>query len=202
MKLVGSYTSPFVRKISVLLLEKGIAFDFVNDSPWNENNHVAQSNPLGKVPVLIADDGACWFDSPVIASFLELTQGVPACIPSDPYAALQVRQLEALADGVMDAAILSFREQQRPAAHQLESELVRQREKILRGLDALDEAAKNGAFNTQQLDVATIAVGCAMGYLNFRRIAPGWCVDRPHLVKLVEQLFQRDSFARTEPRVA
>lgn len=199
MKLIGSYTSPFVRKISVMLLEKGITFEFVNDSPYAEKNNVARYNPLGKVPALVTDAGECWFDSPIIAAWIELLGKPPVMLPQNPGAALYVRQREALADGVMDAALVSVREQQRPAAQQSETELARQREKILQGLDALESAAARGEFDAQHPDIATIAVGCAVGYLNFRRVAPGWCVDRPHLVKLVGQLFLRDSFVRTEP---
>ncbi|MDW6840665.1 glutathione S-transferase N-terminal domain-containing protein, partial [Escherichia coli] len=71
MKLVGSYTSPFVRKLSILLLEKGITFEFINELPYNADNGVAQFNPLGKVPVLVTEEGECWFDSPIIAEYIE-----------------------------------------------------------------------------------------------------------------------------------
>ncbi len=110
MKLIGSYTSPFVRKISVILLEKRIPFEFVNESPYSESNGVARYNPLGKVPALVTDDGECWFDSPVIAQYLELLGVAPPMIPADPRAALRMRQLEALADGVMEAAQALVRE--------------------------------------------------------------------------------------------
>ncbi|KMV32502.1 glutathione S-transferase [Franconibacter pulveris 1160] len=199
MKLIGSYTSPFVRKISVILLEKGITFEFVNESPYAEQSGVAQYNPLGKVPALVTDSGEQWFDSPIIAEYLELLEAEPALLPRDPHEALKVRQLEALADGVMDAGLVHVRELQRPAAQQSETELLRQREKISRALDALEQHAANGTLSADNLSVATIAAGCAIGYLNFRRVSPGWCVNRPHLVKLVETLFQRESFARTEP---
>ncbi|EAA9719398.1 glutathione S-transferase [Salmonella enterica] len=169
MKLIGSYTSPFVRKISILLLEKGITFEFINELPYEADNGVAQYNPLGKVPALVTEKGEYWFDSPIIAEYIELLDIAPAMLPRDPMAALKVRQLEALADGIMDAALVSVREQARPAAQQSET-----------------------------VNLATIAIACAVGYLNFRRVAPGWCVSRPHLVKLVETLFQRESFARTE----
>ena len=89
MKLIGSYTSPFVRKISVILLEKRIPFEFVNESPYSESNGVARYNPLGKVPALVTDDGECWFDSPVIAQYLELLGVAPPMIPADPRAASQ-----------------------------------------------------------------------------------------------------------------
>ncbi|MEO3991461.1 glutathione S-transferase [Pseudocitrobacter cyperus] len=199
MKLIGSYTSPFVRKISVLLLEKGIPFEFVNELPYNLENGVAQYNPLGKVPALMTDDGECWFDSPIIAEYIELLNVEPQMLPQEPLARLKVRQLEALADGIMDAGLVAVRELARPAAQQSEAECLRQREKISRSLDVLEAHLKEGAINTDTLNLATIAIACAISYLNFRHIAPGWCVERPNLVKLVETLFQRESFARTEP---
>ncbi len=129
MKLIGSYTSPFCAKISVLLLEKGITFEFINELPYEADNGVAQYNPLGKVPALVTEKGEYWFDSPIIAEYIELLDIAPAMLPRDPMAALKVRQLEALADGIMDAALVSVREQARPTAQQSETELLRQREK-------------------------------------------------------------------------
>ncbi len=114
MKLIGSYTSPFVRKISILLLEKGMTFEFVNEQPYNAENGVAQYNPLGKVPALVTDEGEYWFDSPIIAEYIELLGVAPAMLPADPKATLAVKQIEALADGIMDAALTSVREQARP----------------------------------------------------------------------------------------
>ncbi len=199
MKLIGSYTSPFVRKISVILLEKGITFEFVNELPYNAENGVSQYNPLGKVPALVTDDGEVWYDSPLIAEYLELLNIAPEMLPREPQASLKMRQIEALADGIMDAALVSVREQARPVAQQSETELLRQREKISRGLDALEGYVTDGTLQAEPLNVANIAVACAIGYINFRRVSPGWCVDRPGLIKLVETLFQRESFARTEP---
>ncbi|MDZ7225540.1 glutathione S-transferase, partial [Escherichia coli] len=123
MKLIGSYTSPFVRKISILLLEKGITFEFVNELPYSADSGVARYNPLGKVPALVTDEGEHWFDSPIIAEYIELLDIAPAMLPGEPLAALKVRQLEALADGIMDAGLVSVREQARPAAQQSEDEL-------------------------------------------------------------------------------
>lgn len=182
MKLIGSYTSPFVRKISILLLEKGMTFEFVNEQPYNAENGVAQYNPLGKVPALVTDEGEYWFDSPIIAEYIELLGVAPAMLPADP-----------------KAALTSVREQARPAAQQSENELLRQREKINRSLDMCEQLIREGKIHTDSLNLATIAIACAIGYLNFRRVSPGWCVDRPLLVKLAETLFSRESFARTEP---
>ncbi|MEM0651243.1 glutathione S-transferase [Klebsiella huaxiensis] len=199
MKLIGSYTSPFVRKISVILLEKDIPFEFVNEFPYNDVNGVAQYNPLGKVPALVTDNGEYWYDSQIIAQYLEQLGVAPNMLPAEPQAALKMRQLEALADGVMEAALALVREKTRPAAQQSESELLRQREKVARGLDALEGYASDGTLRPDEVNLATISAACAIAYLNFRRVAPGWCATRPKLVRLVDSLFQRASFARTEP---
>ncbi|MBV4367519.1 glutathione S-transferase [Erwinia sp. BNK-24-b] len=202
MKLIGSYTSPFVRKISVILLEKGITFEFINESPWTDESHVPHYNPLGKVPALVAGQET-WYDSHIIAAYLEQLDIAPALMPRDRLAALKVQQLEALADGIGDAAVILLREQMRPPEQQMEGQLLRQREKILRGLDALEkEAVKGITLNSGKLNVADIATACLIGFLNFRRIVPNWCVDRPALVKLAENMFQRESFARTVPPTA
>ncbi|AIX49839.1 glutathione S-transferase [Pantoea eucrina] len=200
MKLIGSYTSPFVRKISVILLEKGIVFEFINHTPWAEDSQVPHYNPLGKVPALIDERGLTWYDSSVIAQVIELRDEAPGLLPDDALHALQVRQLAKLADGINDAAVTIVREQMRPDAQQSEEVLLRNREKIQRGLDALEAAAaKAELINTGTLNLADIATGCMIGYLNFRRVLPNWCVNRPALVKLAETLFQRESFARTVP---
>lgn len=200
MKLIGSYSSPFVRKITIMLMEKGITFEFVNENPWLEGSHAANYNPLGKIPALAVSADEVWFDSPVIASWIEQQGQSPSFIPAEPMDALRVRQLEALADGICEAAQLIVREQMRPPEKQSEELLTRQRQKVERGLDALEKTAAQGEWlNGQHISLADIASGCMIGYLNLRHVAPNWCVNRPALVKLVEKLFQRDSFARTAP---
>lgn len=202
MKLIGSYTSPYVRKISIMLLEKGLTFEFVNDVPWEAETRVPHFNPLGKVPALVDDHGEVFYDSPVVAGYLELLGVAPAFLPSDALEALRVRQLEALADGVTDAAVTILLESRRPAEKQDAAWVLRQRDKINCGLDALETHARRGkALGGETITLADIAVGCCIGYLNYRRLAPNWCVDRPALVKLAERLFARQSFARTEPPV-
>ncbi|MDJ0038470.1 glutathione S-transferase [Pantoea allii] len=200
MKLIGSYTSPFVRKISIIMLEKGMMFEFVNASPYSDDSHVPQYNPLGKVPALVTEDQQTWFDSSIIAEYLEQRSQVPALLPGDPLESLKVRQLEKLADGISDAALVIVREQLRPGDMQSEEVLLRHREKIQRGLDSLEGYVTEGKWiNNGTLNLADIATGCMIGYLNFRRVVPNWCVERPALVKLAENLFQRESFARTAP---
>lgn len=203
MKLIGSYTSPFVRKISVILLEKGIVFEFVNDAPYSPDSHVALHNPLGKVPTLIDDEDQAWFDSSIIAQLLELRGDAPALLPDDPRQALHIRQVERLADGVSDCASIIVREKLRAPQQQSAEVLTRHREKMLRGLDKLEAIAAEGKLlNSGTLNLADITTGCMIGYINFRHVVPNWCVDRPALVKLAENLFQRESFARTAPPAA
>ena len=200
MKLIGSYTSPYVRKISVMLLEKGIPFDFINDVPHEPGCKITQFNPLGKVPALVTDDGEVFYDSPIIVQFIELMNVAPTLLPWQALEGLRVKQIEALADGVTDAAVALVLEGRRDPDKRNEAWVLRQREKLLRGLDALEKlAGKRTLLNSESLNVADIAVACSLGYINFRRIAPGWCVERPELIKLVERLFQRESFARTTP---
>lgn len=200
MKLIGNYTSPFVRKISVILLEKCIDFEFINQSPWEEQSQVPRYNPLGKIPALHVSPQEIWFESAIIAQYLEHISGEPHLLPTEPLALLKVRQLEALADGVCEAAVIIVRHQMLPASQQSENELLRQRGKIERGLDALEQAAEQAEWlNGKQLNLADIATACTLSYLNFRHVLPGWCVGRPALVKQAETLFERKSFACTMP---
>ena len=199
MKLIGATASPYVRKVRIVMAEKKLDYQFLEEDVWAADTVIMASNPLGKVPALVTDDGETWFDSPIIAEYIELLGIAPAMVPREPKAALAIKQIEALADGIMDAALVSVREQARPAAQQSEAELVRQREKISRSLDMCEQLLQDGKLKTDALNLATIAIACAIGYLNFRRVSPGWCVDRPLLVKLAETLFSRESFARTEP---
>ncbi|MDY0013388.1 MAG: glutathione S-transferase [Rhodocyclaceae bacterium] len=199
MKLITSLTSPFGRKIRVLLAEKGLPCDLAVDIPWNADTQVPDYNPLGKVPALVADDGRVWFDSPVIAAYLE-TLGGPPFLPADPLAALVVRQTEALADGIVDAAVAHFLEAKRPQAQQDPANLVRQLDKIQRGLAALETRATTGeGINGEALSLGDIAAGCALGYLDFRFASLGWRPTCPNLAVLAQLLFARPSFATSLP---
>lgn len=122
--------------------------------------------------MLVTEEGECWFDSAIIAEYIELMNVAPAMLPRDPLESLRVRKIEALADGIMDAGLVSVREQARPAAQQSEDELLRQREKINRSLDVLEGYLVDGTLKTDTVNLATIAIACAVGYLNFRRVAP------------------------------
>ena len=107
MKLIASLTSPYARKIRIAIAEKGLTCALEVDIPWLPETNVPAYNPLGKVPALVADDGEVWYDSPVISLYLE-TLGGPPLMPVDRIANLPVRQTEALADGITDAAVTAF----------------------------------------------------------------------------------------------
>jgi glutathione S-transferase len=199
MKLIASLTSPYARKIRIILAEKQIPFELVVDSPWTAETHVPDYNPLGKVPALVADDGECWFDSPVIAAYLDSLWS-PTFIPEEPYAALVARQTEALADGITDAAVAALLERNRPPEQQGSGFIPRQLEKIARGLDALEARLRAGkGLGSAELSLGDIAAGCTLGYLDFRHPGLEWRGGHPGLATLAERLFARESFATTTP---
>ena len=108
MKLIGSLTSPYVRKVRIAAMEKHIDLEFVVDVPWNPDTKVGEYNPLGKVPVLVQDDGATVFDSRVIVEYLDTVTPVSRLIPEGNRQRIAVKRWEALADGVTDSAALIF----------------------------------------------------------------------------------------------
>jgi glutathione S-transferase len=139
MKLVTSLTSPFARKVRIVLAEKNIACEMVVDIPWNAGTTVPQFNPLGKVPVLLRDDGSTLFDSRVIVEYLEQQKPWPMLIPVDEAHMIAVKRWEALADGISDAAAAIFIERKRPAAQQSQEWIDRQLGKVELGLRAMND---------------------------------------------------------------
>lgn len=202
MKLVASLTSPYARKIRVALAEKNLPFELEVDIPWLADTRVPSYNPLGKVPALVADDGELWFDSPVIAEYLDTLAG-PLLLPADRVAALPVRQAEALADGITDAAVAAFLEGMRPAERQDPAAIERQLGKISRGLTALEaRVAQRKGCAGEALSIADIAIGCTLGYLDFRFAHLGWRAAHPQLAAWAAGLLARPSFTTTAPPAA
>ena len=202
MKLVASLTSPYARKIRVALAEKNLPFELEVDIPWLADTRVPSYNPLGKVPALVADDGELWFDSPVIAEYLDTLAG-PLLLPADRAAALPVRQAEALADGITDAAVAAFLEGMRPAERQDPAAIERQLGKISRGLTALEaRVAQRKGCAGEALSIADIAIGCTLGYLDLRFAHLGWRASHPQLAAWAAGLLARPSFTTTAPPAA
>ena len=197
MKLVGSKTSPYVRKVRVVLAEKALAFEFVEESAWNADTTVPRYNPLNKVPVLVLDDGECLYDSGVITEFLDTLPG-RRLLPDGAGPRARARRDEALGDGIADAGIAIFLERKREPARQDPAWIARQRDKVHAGLAAVAAALPASAGGAAPV-LGEIAWGCALFWLEFRLPEFGWRAQYPALRAWAEALEARASFASTRP---
>jgi glutathione S-transferase len=200
MKLIIATPSPFARKVRVAMLEKRMRFDEIVDVPWNPETTAPAHNPLGKVPVLILDDGLPIYDSRVIIEYLETLGREPALVPADPAGRVGVRQVEALADGICDAVVLTVLEQNRRPGHQSGDWVLRQRRKIERGTKELARLLGDGEyFLGETLTLADIAAGATLGYLRLRAPDFDWRELYPNLEAFSYRMEERESFAKTKP---
>lgn len=198
MKLHGSLTSPYVRKARVLLEEKRIAHEFVVADPWAADTYMPTLNPLGKVPVLVLDDGAALFDSPLICEYLDGLEA-PNLIPSSGAARLGVLRWQALADGIMDAASTRVLEYRRPATQQSPETIARQEDKIGRALAYAERAHGGSRYLVEdRITLADIALGVALDYIDFRYAHP-WRARHPQLSTWLAGIGARPAFAATAP---
>jgi len=200
LKLIASRTSPYTRKVRVALADKKFEFELVELSPWTPDNPVLGYSPLGKVPVLVLDDGTHLYDSRVIVEYLDTVSPVSRLIPEPARQRIAVRRIEALADGICDAGIAIALEGRRPPEQRSDDWIARQRAKVEAGVDALaDELADRTWFHGDAYTLADLAAGCALGYLAFRAQMLGFAHDHPNLRKFMERLERRGSFAETAP---
>jgi len=200
MRLIIATPSPFARKARIALLEKGIAFDVVVDNPWNPGTQAPAYNPLGKIPVLLTDDGHTVFDSKVIVEYLEATHSGTALLPRIPMARVAAKQIEALADGVCDAVVLIALERARPHALQSTDWITRQVAKVEAGVAQAAQALQGSEyFVGDRFSVADIAVGCMLGYLDLRLPEFEWRAQQPGLMPFYERMMARESFRQTLP---
>ena len=198
MKLRYSPTSPYTRKVTVTALETGL-HDKIERVPTNvddPNNDIWTQNPLVKVPCLVTDDGTPLFDSPVICEYLDSLSKGPKMFPAPGPARWTALRRQALADGIMDAAILRMGESRREKNLQSEAFLKKQSRKMEQGLDALEaEADKlNGP-----LDIGLISIGCVLEYLDLRWPGDEWWKKRPKLTAWQKTFGQRPSMLTTVP---
>jgi len=201
MRLIGSLTSPYVRKARIVLVEKRIEYNFDPDDPWSDQTRVPDANPLGKVPVLVLEDDSTLFDSRVIVEFLDSVSPISRLIPSNNREKIEVKRWEALADGVLDAAVAVVLERKRPAKQKSEAMIKRQMDKIERGVAVMARDLGEKPWCTgNALTLADIACGVALGYLDFRHSTFDWRVLHTNLAKLALKLAERPSFADTMPR--
>ena len=203
MKLIGSINSPYVRKVRIVMAEKKLDYEFVQEDVWSANTQITASNPLGKVPCLIMEGGEALFDSRVIVEYLDTLSPVGKLIPPSGRERAEVKTWEALADGVLDASILARLEATWPGrkdSERSEAWIERQMKKIADSLSAMDRALSNRTFCAgNHFSLADISVGCALGYLDFRFPQLDWRSVHPNLGHLQERLMQRQSFKDTLP---
>jgi glutathione S-transferase len=197
MKLIASTTSPFARKVRIVLAEKDISCDFVVDVPWSAETEVPKLNPLGKVPVLVLDDGDTLYDSRVIVEYLEQLKPWPMLIPADAKDMIAVKKWEALADGISDAAATIFLEHKRPAEQQSMDWIARQQRKIDNGLATMNTAITDEFCVRSTFSLADIAVGSCLGYLDLRFAELSWRERFSALATLENKLAERTSFKVT-----
>ncbi|BEV72004.1 MULTISPECIES: glutathione S-transferase [unclassified Paludibacterium] len=200
MKLIASLTSPYARKVRIVLAEKKIDCPLEVDIPWEADSKVPDYNPLGKVPVLELDDGMALYDSRVIVEYLDNVSPVQRLLPDGHRQLILAKRWEALADGIIDAAVTVFLEQKRPAAQQSPEWIERQYGKIARGLQALStDLGERPWCHGDGYSLADIAVGCCLAYLAFRFPQISWKQDYPNLDALHQKLEARQSFIDTQP---
>ena len=201
MKLVGSLTSPYVRKVRVLLAEKQLAHEFLEESAWTAETTVPRYNPLNKVPALVLDDGHSIYDSAVISEYLDALPG-RRFLPAGGAERAVARSHEALGDGIADAGVTIFLERKREAARQDAAWIARQASKVNAGIAALADALGKKAFlGGAEPALGDIACGCALFWVEFRLKADfDWRAQHPTLAAWAQRLESRPSFAATVPR--
>ena len=202
MKLLGSLTSPYVRKVRIVMAEKKLDYQLVLEDVW-ASDAILKSNPLGKVPCLVMEGGEAVFDSRVIVDYLDTLSPVGRLIPASGRERAEVRTWEALADGIVDACILARLEQTwsgRSEVQRSAAWVERQMAKVDAAVIAMSRGLGEKAFAAGiHLTLADIAVGCALGYLDFRFPQIDWRKPHPNLARLADKLAQRQSFIDTLP---
>ncbi|MCW5773372.1 MAG: glutathione S-transferase N-terminal domain-containing protein [Rhodospirillaceae bacterium] len=201
MKMYYSPLSPFVRKVRVAAMELGLADRIelaeVAVSPIAANDGLAAVNPLVKIPALVADDGELLFDSAVIVEYLDTLAGGNRLVPATGPARWRVKRTETMADGLMDAAVLiRYESALRPAEKRWPEWIAGQQRKIDQALDAFE--GQSWLFD-DAIDAGKIALGCALGYLDFRFPETGWRKRCETLGRWYENFAKRPSMQATKP---
>jgi len=199
MKLIGSHTSPYVRKVRIVMAEKKLEYALILEDPWAPDSDLQQHNPLGKVPCLLIDENESLFDSRVIVDYLDTLSPVGRLLRAN------VKSWEAIGDGIMDAAVsIMVENHRRPDASPSPYWIERQFGKIRAALDFMEKRLSDQDTFCMGVNfsLADVAVGCALGYLDFRFGELDWRGDHPNLQRLAERLAVRPSFQQTMPVTA
>src|ERR1700688_2117180 len=168
LRLIASPTSPYARKVRIVMSEKRIECELEMTDVWSADSTISQFNPLGKVPCLIMDDGGAFFDSRVIVEYLDTLTPVGHLIPGSGRQRVEVRTWEALADGIIDALVLVRLEHtQRPTQMRVQTWIDRHVAKAMSGLESAAKALADRAWcNDERFTLADIALGVALSYLD------------------------------------
>lgn len=195
MKLLGTPTSPYVRKVQLVLLEKNIPHEYLIDPPREPGSLVLRVNPLGRIPALILDDETCVFDSPVIAEYADSLNDNPILIPRDnALARMRVKRWEALADGIMDSAFTVRGERLRPEEKQAPDTITLHNNAISRALDFASRQLGNDPWtNGLAVSLGDLALFAALVYLDLRQPERDWRSLHPNLASLFDQIAERPS---------
>ena len=201
MKLIGSLTSPYVRKVRVVMAEKKLEYDFVLENVWAKDTSIQSHNPLGKVPCLLMDDNGSLFDSRVIVEYLDTLSPVGRLIPQPGRDRAATKCWEAIADGVLDAAVaINIEKTHRAEQYRSPEWIDRQLNKIDAALDSMNKSLDDQPFCMGiNFSLADIAVGCALGYLDLRFADLNWRAQYGNLQRLDEKLQARPSFISSKP---
>lgn len=198
MKLYGSETSPYVRKVRILIKEKDIPCEFIIEGPSDAAGHVAALNPLGKVPVLQRDGGDVLFDSPMIAEYLDSLKGDPL-LPVSSEARWLTQRWHALGQGIMDAVIARMLEGRKPADKQMPEVIAKQEGKVAAALKYAESAQRGATYLVDdRFSLADIALGVALEYIDLR-YAHAWRAQYPRLAQWQAGMARRASFLETLP---
>lgn len=202
MKLIGSPTSPYVRKVRVMMAEKKLECQFVSEDVWG-SDEILKSNPLGKVPCLVLEGGEALFDSRVIVEYVDTLSPVGRLIPTSGRERAEVRTWEALADGLLDASILARLEatwKGRTDGQRSQAWIDRQMSRVDTSLAAMSNGLGDKPWCAGiHFTLADIAAGCALGYLDFRFGHIDWRGRHANLARLAEKLVTRPAFVDTAP---
>lgn len=199
MKLLGSLTSPYVRKVRVVMAEKKLDYELVLEDVWADDSEVQLHNPIGKVPCLVMDDYGSLFDSRVIVEYLDTLSPVGRLLPQSGRERATTKCWEAIADGLLDAAVaIHIERHRRPAELRSDAWIKRQEGKIHACLAHMDQELGDQAFCVGiSFTLADVAVGCALAYLDSHFPEIDWRSTHPNLKRLDEKLQERPSFQAT-----
>ena len=197
MKLYGSLTSPYVRKVRMVLMEKNLACDMVVEGPADAAGNVVRLNPLRAIPVLERDDGEVFFDSPMICEYLDSLNDKPRLYPASGEARWQALRWHALGQGMMEATVARFVERRKPAEKQDAAAVAKHEARIAAALAfAAARVPASGFLSGESIGIADIALGAALGYIDLR-YAHDWRGQHPKLKDWFAPIGQRRSLVET-----